>query len=119
MRNGVLGYRHLTDHLLKVSVRAGWGPIQGTFINRSGYFRSYFNQSVFDYKNTPKGCRLHDDVWISGVLWKYAKVRPYLLKPGFKSVLQHRAWDNLTIHMVENGESEFRDPCIEYFNWFV
>ena len=105
----------------KEGICNGWvGAYSGYYLLTSaGYWRSYFHDnSVFDYSKAPKGCRLHDDVWISGILWKHSKVRPFLLRPGFNSVQSHRAWDNLTIHMVENGEKDYRDPCIEYFGGF-
>jgi len=83
----------------------------------SAYYTKYFaNTSVFTYDGAPDGCRLHDDVWISGVLWREKQIRPYLIRPGFGSVVSHRAWDHLAIHSVKNTESWYRDPCINYFD---
>jgi hypothetical protein len=97
----------------------------------AAYFRWFFNNNfndnegvvdgpggIFDYSKAPAGCRLHDDVWISGFLWRSRRVRPYLIRPSFRSVQQHRPWDKLSIHLVDRGESDYRDPCVAYFNYF-
>lgn len=47
----------------------------------------YFDHTVWDFSRGPEGCRLHDDVWISGRMLVGSGVRPYLLRPGFGSVV--------------------------------
>lgn len=46
----------------------------------------YFDQSLWNFSLGPSGCRLHDDVWISGRMLVGTGVRPYLVRPGFFSV---------------------------------
>eukprot|EP00271_Cylindrocystis_brebissonii_P006420 TRINITY_DN19215_c0_g1_i1.p1 TRINITY_DN19215_c0_g1~~TRINITY_DN19215_c0_g1_i1.p1 ORF type:complete len:366 (+),score=41.44 TRINITY_DN19215_c0_g1_i1:163-1260(+) len=96
------------------------GPCHG-FVNaytgaayRVGYFA---NRAVMNHSRGPPGCFFHDDVWISGNLYEEG-IRPFLVKPGFNSVLHHRPWTNLSIHAVPRGEVDFRNPCIEFFHHF-
>mmetsp|Transcript_71211 Transcript_71211/g.131291 ORF Transcript_71211/g.131291 Transcript_71211/m.131291 type:complete len:326 (+) Transcript_71211:43-1020(+) len=46
----------------------------------------YFDKLVWDHSSAPKGCWMHDDVWISGSMLKATGVRPHVLKPGFHAV---------------------------------
>lgn len=46
----------------------------------------YFDHSVWDFSLGPEGCRLHDDVWISGRMLVGTGVRPYVIRPGFDAV---------------------------------
>lgn len=82
------------------------------------FLRSHFPDfALFNYSGAPKGCRLHDDVWIGGYLYKKGIV-PRLVDADFSSVVKHRPWDELTVHSVPNTERDYRNPCLEYFNWF-
>ncbi|TPX31602.1 hypothetical protein SmJEL517_g05129 [Synchytrium microbalum] len=97
------------------------GPCKG-FVNaykaaayRAGYFS---NKAVFNHSRAPEGCRIHDDVWISGNLYEVG-VRPLVVQPGFDSVVHHRPWTKLSIHAVPKSESDFRNPCIKFFNNFA
>ena len=83
----------------------------------AAYYRDYFNEAVFDYVGAPEGCRLHDDVWISGNLYRRG-IRPYVMQPGFWSAIWHASYTNLSIHSVKNTEKGYRDPCVKYFDWF-
>jgi len=96
----------------------GW---QATWAG-SAYRRSYFSKTVledpiFDYSMAPKGCRLHDDVWISGVLYR-KHIRPYRISTDM-SMHHHAKYTNESIHLVDNGERDYRDPCIAFFDHFV
>ncbi|KAI8929121.1 hypothetical protein BC831DRAFT_444810 [Entophlyctis helioformis] len=77
----------------------------------------YFDESVFDYSRAPSGCKLHDDVWISGALYRKG-IRPWNVRPGFDSKIKHFRHPTLSINSVKNGEKGFRNPCIEYFDYF-
>lgn len=46
----------------------------------------FFDHKVWDLSQGPVGCRLHDDVWISGSMLVGRGIRPYLVRPGFDSV---------------------------------
>ena len=82
------------------------------------FLRSHFpDLGLFNYSAAPKGCRLHDDVWIGGYLYRQGTV-PRLVEADFSSVVQHRPWDALTVHAVPSTERDYRNPCLEYFNWF-
>lgn len=82
------------------------------------FLRSHFpDMGLFNYSGVPKGCRLHDDVWIGGYLYRKG-ILPRLVTADFASVVSHRPWDELTVHSVPNTEKEYRNPCLEYFNWF-
>jgi hypothetical protein len=82
------------------------------------YRRRFFNDSVFEYKNVHEGCRLHDDVYLSGMALREMGVRPWVVQADFKSVVSHRPYNRLSIHTVADGESKHRDPCIASFNYF-
>ncbi|TPX41615.1 hypothetical protein SeLEV6574_g06003 [Synchytrium endobioticum] len=73
---------------------------------RVGYFA---NGAVFNHSRAPAGCRIHDDVWISGNLYEVG-IRPFVVKPDFDSVVNHRPWNQFSIHAVPKGESDFRNP---------
>jgi len=49
----------------------------------------FFDKRIWDQASGPEGCRLHDDVWISGSMLVAAGVRPMLLRPGFFSAVSH------------------------------
>ncbi|KAI9031385.1 hypothetical protein DFJ74DRAFT_602389 [Hyaloraphidium curvatum] len=82
------------------------------------FLRSHFpDLGLFNYSGAPKGCRLHDDVWIGGYLYRKGIV-PRLVDADFSSVVSHRPWDELTVHSVPNTEREYRNPCLAYFDYF-
>ncbi|KAJ3329441.1 hypothetical protein HDU76_007907 [Blyttiomyces sp. JEL0837] len=60
----------------------------------------------------------HDDVWISGIMYR-RNYRPYLLMPGFETVLSHHSSGNLSVGKVPFSERDHRDPCIRYFDYFI
>ncbi|KAJ3082729.1 hypothetical protein HK100_009603, partial [Physocladia obscura] len=62
-------------------------------------------------------CRLHDDVWLSGILYNQG-IRPYVVRPGFDSVVASLPHTKLSINSVKNTERDYRDPCIKFFNYF-
>ncbi|KAJ3342364.1 hypothetical protein HDU93_002480 [Gonapodya sp. JEL0774] len=86
----------------------------------TAFLRSQFKgdaKELFDYRKAPLGCRLHDDVWISGILWTWG-ITPMIVDADVGSVVHHRSYTNLTIHRVRGVESRYRDPCIQYFEYF-
>jgi len=83
------------------------------------HFTNETIKALFDYDQAPAGCRLHDDVWISGVLRVYANIKPMMVKDRVWSVDEHRKWDDLTIHKVPGTEKKYRNPCLEHFGWFT
>ena len=101
--------------------QASEGPCKG-FVNAykaAAYRVAYFaNGAVFNHSRAPEGCRIHDDVWISGNLYEVG-IRPYVVKADFDSVVHHRPWNQFSIHAVPKGESDFRNPCIKYFKSFT
>ncbi|KAI8905558.1 hypothetical protein EDD86DRAFT_257625, partial [Gorgonomyces haynaldii] len=91
----------------------GWANAYAGVAYRVGWF----TESVFDFDRAPDGCKLHDDVWISGNLHE-KDIRPYVIKPGYFSVVSHFRHPSLSINSVKNGEKGHRDPCIAFFNRF-
>lgn len=86
----------------------------------TAFRRGYFDDGIFDYDRNgtvPVGCKLHDDVWISGYLFRKG-IRPYNLRPGFDASVRHFRHPTLSINAVINGESHYRDPCVKYFDNF-
>jgi hypothetical protein len=87
------------------------------------FMRWHFNnetiKAMFDYNQAPAGCKLHDDVWISGILRVYANLKPMMVQDTVWSVDEHRKWDDLTIHKVPGTEKKYRNPCLEHFGWFT
>ncbi|KAJ3093153.1 hypothetical protein HK102_006069 [Quaeritorhiza haematococci] len=97
----------------------GWANAYKGVAYRLGWFD---DNEVFDYRKdgtVPEGCRLHDDVWISGNLMRYSKVRPFVIMPGFDPLVAHRRHPSLSINSVPNTEKGYRDPCIKYFDYFA
>ncbi|KAJ3209109.1 hypothetical protein HDU67_006386 [Dinochytrium kinnereticum] len=91
----------------------GWGNAFAAMAYRVGFF----DGSVFDYSDVPSGCRLHDDVYLSGWSRNHGH-RPFVVKPGFNSIIGNKDHTNLSIHSVENTESDYRNPCIQHYNFF-
>merc|ERR1712217_306958 len=85
----------------------------------------YFDHSVWNHSLGPEGCRLHDDVWISGSMLVASGVRPYLIRPGFDSVQQEyiraHGRPNESVHVAHMAEiKQGRDPqrrCVEHFTF--
>mmetsp|Transcript_2488 Transcript_2488/g.6008 ORF Transcript_2488/g.6008 Transcript_2488/m.6008 type:complete len:305 (+) Transcript_2488:268-1182(+) len=82
----------------------------------TAYRRGFFDKGIFDYTGAPDGCRLHDDVWISGYLSRKG-IKRHVIKPGFWSIVGEMGHTNMSIHEVKDTESKYRDPCLEYFGW--
>ncbi|KAJ3068930.1 hypothetical protein HK102_007035, partial [Quaeritorhiza haematococci] len=97
----------------------GWANAFAATAFRVGYFGEGEGEGrpIFDYSEAPKGCRLHDDVWITGNMYRRG-IRPYVVKPGFFSIVGEKGHTNLSINSVKSGEKEYRDPCVRYFNYF-
>lgn len=82
------------------------------------FLRSHFpDLGLFDYSTAPAGCRLHDDVWIGGYLYRRG-VQPVLLAPGFASVVSHRPWDATAVHSVPSTVTDYQIPCLRHFDYF-
>lgn len=95
----------------------GW---QATWAG-SAYQRGYFaatalEDPIFDYSAAPAGCKLHDDVWISGVLFR-RNIRPFRISFDI-SQHHHAQYTKESIHSVKNGQRDYRDPCIAHFDYF-
>ncbi|KAJ3111253.1 Golgi transport complex subunit 3 [Phlyctochytrium bullatum] len=90
----------------------GWGNAFAGVAYRVGFF----DEGVFNYTNAPSGCRLHDDVYLSGYMRSRGH-RPYVIKPGFEPIRWGLGHTNLSIHNVPAGESDYRDPCIRFFDY--
>ncbi|KAJ3206806.1 hypothetical protein HDU67_007939 [Dinochytrium kinnereticum] len=92
----------------------GWGDAWTGIAYRVGFF----DHSIFDYSSRPEGCKLHDDVYISGWLMEHG-IRPYKFDPGFFPVVGHKDHTNLSIHVVPGGYENQRNRCIEHFGYFT
>ncbi|KAJ3093786.1 hypothetical protein HDU96_002029 [Phlyctochytrium bullatum] len=90
----------------------GWGNAFAGVLYQVGFF----DKSIFDYTGRPEGCKLHDDVYISGYLYERG-IRPYV-RSGFSPILYNKDHTELSIHLVPETESGYRDPCIRHFNFF-
>ncbi|KAI8851351.1 hypothetical protein BC829DRAFT_123928 [Chytridium lagenaria] len=91
----------------------GWGDAWTGIAYRVGFF----DKSIFDYSKVPDGCRLHDDVYISGWLKEHS-VRPYRFDSGYFPVVSHKDHSNFSIHRVPGGYEDKRNPCIEHYGFF-
>mmetsp|Transcript_18331 Transcript_18331/g.48384 ORF Transcript_18331/g.48384 Transcript_18331/m.48384 type:complete len:334 (+) Transcript_18331:62-1063(+) len=86
----------------------------------------FFDEAIWDHARGPKGCRLHDDVWISGHALVAAGVRPLLLRPGFDSItgeaikdLGSRQQESVFVANAKAAKSG-EDPqgaCVAHFPW--
>ncbi|KAJ3108446.1 hypothetical protein HDU97_001153 [Phlyctochytrium planicorne] len=90
----------------------GWGNAFAGIAYRVGFF----DETVFDYSLVPDGCRLHDDVYLSGYM-SVRGHRPYVVKPGFNSIAEGLSHTNLSINSVKNTESNYRDPCARHYHF--
>ncbi|KAI8852452.1 hypothetical protein BC829DRAFT_414449 [Chytridium lagenaria] len=91
----------------------GWG---NAFAGMA-YRVRYFDENVFNYEGVPDGCTLHDDVYLSG--WARQRgYKPFVVKPGFGSIIHEEGHTNLSINSVPSTENEYRNPCVEHFNYF-
>lgn len=88
----------------------------------------YFDHSLWDFSLGPKGCRLHDDVWISGRMLVGSGVRPYLIRPGFASIVGEYIKEAGTrqaesVNVAQKAaEREGHDPqrdCVESFSFLT
>jgi len=84
----------------------------------------YFDHRVQEVEQAPKGCRLHDDVFLSGSALIGSGARPYLLRPGFDSingtaVIELGARQEESVYVankkaIAHGEDPQRD-CVAHF----
>ncbi|KAI9335771.1 hypothetical protein BDR26DRAFT_865751 [Obelidium mucronatum] len=78
---------------------------------------------AFNHSSWPgvpeRECRLHDDVWLSGVLFKTSRglIRPHVISPGFDSIIGEMGNTQFSINSVKNTEKEYRDPCLKFFDY--
>eukprot|EP00292_Cryptomonas_paramecium_P016502 CAMPEP_0113680610 /NCGR_PEP_ID=MMETSP0038_2-20120614/11440_1 /TAXON_ID=2898 /ORGANISM="Cryptomonas paramecium" /LENGTH=211 /DNA_ID=CAMNT_0000599061 /DNA_START=374 /DNA_END=1006 /DNA_ORIENTATION=+ /assembly_acc=CAM_ASM_000170 len=77
----------------------------------AAYRRGSFGPDVFDYLNkseAPRGCFLHDDVWISGYLFRRG-VRRFFLPAAPEP--QHVRHPTQSINAVGNTKERHQLPC--------
>lgn len=82
----------------------------------------YFDASVWDQTVAPAGCWLHDDVWISGSMLAASAVRPYVVKPGFASILREKPHQNTSVNAAnqaaKNRGEDLQGACVSYFGFY-
>ncbi|KNC98774.1 uncharacterized protein SPPG_09304 [Spizellomyces punctatus DAOM BR117] len=104
-----------------LAIRQWWeGPCKGWANAFKGvaYRVGWFGEEMWDWSRAPKGCKLHDDVWISGNLYRKG-IRPWVAVPPFDPLVAHRRHPTLSINAVKDTESAYRNPCLEYFGHFA
>ena len=77
----------------------------------------YFGDDIFEYlKKLPSGCFFHDDVWLSGYLYKKGIQRYYYpFVPDPNHFMKH---PNMSINSISDTQSRHQLPCVEYFDRF-
>ncbi|KAH6563719.1 hypothetical protein BASA62_008338 [Batrachochytrium salamandrivorans] len=80
------------------------------------YRAGMFDDSIFDYTDVPKGCVIHDDVFLSGFLYRKG-IRPYHVRLPFDTVVAHHWRPKFTVGSTPNVK-ELQKDCIKYFNFF-
>ncbi|KAH6595726.1 hypothetical protein BASA50_005627 [Batrachochytrium salamandrivorans] len=90
----------------------GWGCAYKGIMYRAGMF----DDSIFDYTDVPKGCVIHDDVFLSGFLYRKG-IRPYHVRLPFDTVVAHHWRPKFTVGSTPNVK-ELQKDCIKYFNFF-
>ncbi|PNH11235.1 hypothetical protein TSOC_001926 [Tetrabaena socialis] len=90
----------------------------------AGYRRSFFaadvlSDPVYNFTGAPDGCHVHDDVWISGNLFRRG-IRPYVVgvQNGMWPQESHRPYNKLSINSVEDMKGQ-QKRCLKYFNYFM
>jgi hypothetical protein len=82
------------------------------------YKREWFvheGPQLWDFSGAPDGCKLHDDVYLTGTLWKWTGIRPYVVESV--SYLYHHSYNTYSIARAA-GNHPKRDECIRYFDYF-
>ncbi|XJO76583.1 hypothetical protein BDV3_007091 [Batrachochytrium dendrobatidis] len=90
----------------------GWACAYKGIMYRVGMF----DDSIFDLTGVPHGCVVHDDVFLSGFLYRKG-FRPYHLQLPFDSVKEHHWRPKFTVGSTPNVK-ELQKECIKYFNFF-
>ncbi|CAF1602596.1 unnamed protein product [Didymodactylos carnosus] len=88
------------------------------------YRRRDIDDTIFNYTDVPRSCYIHDDIYISGHLYR-KHIRSYtigrgtgLLDFGIPWSMKYNARrPNMTIGGLENMK-ELKHDCIRYFNYF-
>ncbi|KAI8923812.1 hypothetical protein BC831DRAFT_469346 [Entophlyctis helioformis] len=90
----------------------GWACAFKGILYRVGMFDS----SIFDYSSVPKGCVVHDDVYLSGYLLKRG-YRPFHIGLEFDTMVRHHWRPKFTVGSTE-GVKDHQIECIKYFDYF-
>lgn len=81
------------------------------------YRRNMFDNSIFNLKLAPRGCWVHDDVYIAGYLYRRG-IRSYAVKPAVDTIVVHnRVNKSLTVGGTAM-QKNFQKDCIMYFDKF-
>ncbi len=81
------------------------------------YSVGMFDYSIFNFSNVPAGCRVHDDVYISGFLFLKG-IRPYNIVLDFSTALSHHIINkSLTVGGTANVRIKQKE-CIKHFHYF-
>lgn len=80
---------------------------------RRGWLR-HEGQQVWDYTGYPEGCWLHDDIYLSGILWEWAKIHPFVVDFG---ILFHHEYNKYSIHNADGMVSKSHE-CVRYFDYY-
>ncbi|KAL2916276.1 hypothetical protein HK105_204032 [Polyrhizophydium stewartii] len=91
----------------------GWAcAFKGTL-----YRVGMFDKSIFDYSGVPPGCVVHDDVFLSGYLFRRG-FRPFKIDVDFDSVVQHHWRPKFTVGGTEDIKYH-QIECVRYFGVFA
>ncbi|EKX50773.1 hypothetical protein GUITHDRAFT_103363 [Guillardia theta CCMP2712] len=108
-----------------ILAKAGWYaedriiPCYGWLMGYTGiaYRVRYFGSDIFEYlQKLPSGCFFHDDVWLSGYLYKKGIQRFYY--PFVPDPMHFSRHPNMSISSISDTQSRHQLPCVEYFNRF-
>ncbi|KAL2912034.1 hypothetical protein HK105_208463 [Polyrhizophydium stewartii] len=90
----------------------GWACAYKGVLYRVGMF----DKTIFDYSDVPKGCVVHDDVYLSGFLLRKG-YRPFHIGLDFNTVVVHHSHAKYTVHGTA-GVKEHQVECLKYFDLF-
>jgi hypothetical protein len=44
-------------------------------------------------------------------------IRPWVITPGFRSIMAEQGHSSFSINKVKNTETEYRNPCLKFFDY--
>lgn len=109
------GWRNYAD---RPGACVGWLAAYAGAAYRRGYIANdWASDPIFNLTGQPHGCWVHDDVWLSGHMYRKG-IRPYQVSRHFWTVAHHRPYNKFSINRVKDVQGIQRE-CIDLFDGFV